>query len=171
MPRIARATALRVLLLCAAVIPTAPASAQSWNFGATLYGDESDGPQAELLVERSFRAFGHLGRWMFAPALAARLGDHSQWVGGGIIGTRPFADGLWQIEAGVMPGYYNADDSRADLGSDLEFRSFIALDRRLSDRLAVGIAAEHMSNAGAGDRNPGENRVMLRLVLFDRPRS
>jgi hypothetical protein len=47
-----------------------------------------------------------------------------------------------------------------DLGGALEFRSGIELDYQFNNGQQVGIALNHISNAGIYDRNPGEETLM-----------
>jgi hypothetical protein len=62
-----------------------------------------------------------------------------------------------------MPGYYSAQESRFDLGSELEFYSFAAIGHSIGEKAAISLSAAHMSNANLGTINPGRNFVALRL--------
>ena len=61
-----------------------------------------------------------------------------------------------------MAGIYTYDGGH-DLGLPLEFRSRLGLSRRIAARWRAGLALEHKSNAGAGDRNPGIETLFLTL--------
>ena len=61
-----------------------------------------------------------------------------------------------------MAGIYTFDGGH-DLGLPLEFRSRLGLSRRIGGRWRAGLALEHKSNAGAGDRNPGIETLFLTL--------
>jgi len=56
-------------------------------------------------------------------------------------------------------GAYNKDNGK-DLGGTLEFRSGIELDYQFQNAQQVGVALNHISNAGIYNRNPGEETVM-----------
>ncbi len=52
-----------------------------------------------------------------------------------------------------------------DLGYLLEFRSAAALEYRFDDRSRLGVELYHMSNAHLGDKNPGEESIVLTYAL------
>lgn len=52
-----------------------------------------------------------------------------------------------------------------DLGSWWEFRSGLELDYRFADQRRLGVAFYHMSNAGLGKKDPGEEMATLVLTV------
>ena len=61
-------------------------------------------------------------------------------------------------------GYFEKGDGK-DLGNDVEFRSGGEISYRFQDRSRVGIAIHHLSNAGLGDSNPGEESFMVNYSI------
>jgi hypothetical protein len=111
-------------------------------------------------------ARGRVGPFAIAPGLVA-VADvaGSVWLGAGpVLPAPPGRRGL--VEVSVMPGWYQAADSRADNGSATEFRSLAAIGLRLQRGGAVWLAVDYRSNGDLGSRNPGVNAVSLR---FSRP--
>lgn len=57
-------------------------------------------------------------------------------------------------------GAYGKGSSK-DLGSSVEFRSQLELSVRLDNRIRLGVAVSHMSNAGLNDVNPGTESIVF----------
>jgi len=57
-------------------------------------------------------------------------------------------------------GYYAYGDGK-DLGNEIEFRSGIEAAYRFKNHSRVGFAIQHMSNAGLGEKNPGEESMIF----------
>jgi len=55
--------------------------------------------------------------------------------------------------------------SGKDLGGTLEFRSGIELDYQLPNNHQIGIALNHISNAGIYDKNPGEETILVNYSI------
>jgi lipid A 3-O-deacylase len=70
----------------------------------------------------------------------------------------------WSGSAFVGAGLFH-DGGGLHLGSDVEFRSGIAMSRVLGERLRIGIAGYHLSNGGISDHNPG-TEVAAMLFTF-----
>ena len=52
-----------------------------------------------------------------------------------------------------------------DLGGHVQFRTLIGVGYRLSTNRRISLAADHLSNAGLKDRNPGRNALLLRYAI------
>jgi hypothetical protein len=83
--------------------------------------------------------------------------DGDWWVGAGPVATLALSP-AWRLEASVMPGYYDRGSGR-DLGDDFEIRSLLGVSYAVAAATRVGVAVTHLSNAGNGDYNPGEDSV------------
>jgi lipid A 3-O-deacylase len=70
----------------------------------------------------------------------------------------------WSVSAFVGAGLFH-DGGGLHLGSDVEFRSGIAVSRMLGEHLRIGIAGYHLSNGGISDHNPG-TEVAAMLFAF-----
>ncbi len=66
----------------------------------------------------------------------------------------------WVLTPNVAGGYFERGGGTR-LGSWWEFRSGAELDYRLPDATRIGVAVQHMSNAGLTKLNPGEESVTL----------
>ena len=68
----------------------------------------------------------------------------------------------------VMPnaavGGWRRGDSK-DLGSILEFRTGVEVAYRFEDKSRLGIAFQHISNAGIDDQNPGTESLVLTYAI------
>lgn len=62
------------------------------------------------------------------------------------------------------PGYYHRGNGK-DLGRRLEFRSGIEVAWRVRYGVRVGVELYHLSNAGLGIRNPGEETLAVSLSV------
>lgn len=58
-----------------------------------------------------------------------------------------------------------SDGGGKDLGGVLEFRSGIEVDYQLPNTQQVGVALNHISNAGIYSHNPGEETVMINYSI------
>jgi len=67
----------------------------------------------------------------------------------------------WFIDSITTVGFYEKGDGK-DIGGELEFRTGIAVGRRLRDGSRVSFGFFHMSNSSYYRRNPGMNSLLLR---------
>lgn len=69
----------------------------------------------------------------------------------------------------IMPvaavGYYDKGNGK-DLGSHLEFKTGVELAYRFDNAMRLGLAFDHISNAGITKRNPGTENL---LVMYSLP--
>ena len=71
------------------------------------------------------------------------------------------------VTPSFAPGFYE-EGSGLDLGHEVEFRSQIEFAYRFDDRSRLGVAVNHMANAGLGDSNPGtESAMVYYSIPFD----
>jgi lipid A 3-O-deacylase len=66
----------------------------------------------------------------------------------------------WVLNPNFAVGNYGPG-SGTKLGSSIEFRSGLEIDYRMWDQSRLGLAIQHMSNAGISQHNPGEESVTL----------
>lgn len=69
-----------------------------------------------------------------------------------------------QLSPGFAPGIALARTD-SDLGNAIEFRSSLELSAAAGDRLRVGLAFSHISNARLGERNPGVEVLVLGIAF------
>ena len=163
-------------LLIAGILTALPISssarAEEWESGrletaiyAGIFDTAATSPPAEAGIE--IRRTLPIDGFSLLGGLTGN-GDGGAWVYGGArfdweLGSR------WAVAPGFAVSLYEQGDGK-DLGHTLEFRSSIEVARRFSDRLRVGFAFYHLSNASISETNPGANSAVLSLA-FRRPRA
>lgn len=134
------------------------------GLGYTDFNDNAADNGGVLEVEYHFAPRWQLGGGDVYFAVAAMTDDPGDYfIGAGLGAEFPLGDAGWFLQGSVIPGYYDASGAGNDLGSDLEFRSSLALGYRMQSGWALSAAATHISNAGIGDANPGLTMATLRL--------
>lgn len=83
---------------------------------------------------------------------------------GGVNWEVPLVDNQLYLIPNFMAGAYAQGDGK-DLGHAIEFRSGIELSYQMSNAHRVGVALNHMSNAGLGDKNPGEETLLINYSI------
>jgi hypothetical protein len=102
--------------------------------------------------------------------------DYKLWIFQPIVGGMVQTDGAVNVYAGISldiffgnrlvfrpsfaPGVYRKGNG-LDLGHTIEFRSGAELAYRFDDRSRLGLEFYHLSNAHLGDKNPGEESIVL----------
>jgi lipid A 3-O-deacylase len=141
---------------------TGSASAETEHTSALSFGTgwfdvvQKREPAVEALVELRT---GRAARPLRAIVVATLIRDSSSFLAAGI-GYEVRFGRRWVLTPTFAPGYYRKGDGK-DLGSPLEFRSQIELGYEYGARHRLSIAFSHMSNAGLGRRNPGEESLTL----------
>jgi hypothetical protein len=101
---------------------------------------------------------GTFTRGLRAVAATLATTDGSLFAGAGLAyGVRI---GRLDLTPSFVPGVYRRGDGR-DLGYPLEFRSQLELGWRLRGGQRVAVAVSHLSNAGLGSSNPGQESLTL----------
>lgn len=150
----------RTLLFVAALAAASPVGAQQIQVGAGVPGILDDARGAMGMLTLRFDAGGSSVRPM-AGVLGASQGQ--AFVFGGVF--RDVELGRWVVTPMLSAGAYEKGRGR-DLGSRLQFRSALEVAWRFRGGERVGVQVAHLSNAGLGWRNPGQERL---LVTFTRP--
>ncbi|HSG50032.1 MAG TPA: acyloxyacyl hydrolase [Longimicrobiales bacterium] len=130
------------------------------QIGAGVPGILDDARGAMGMLSVRFGS-GLLGVRPLAGLLGASQGQ--LFVFGGVF--RDVALGRWVVTPMLSGGAYEKGHGR-DLGSRLQFRSAMEVSWRFQGGQRVGVQVAHISNAGLGWRNPGQERL---LVTFTRP--
>lgn len=154
---------LVIALACLLAMPTkVQAQEVILGLGRSAYNAVQARDSAVLSFDLRSRRLGDLGgaavTGQFVVEGHAR-GD--RYVGIGLAARWPLSGG-WFVDASIAPGWYRAGVAANDLGSDLEFRSQVALGRTMETGRAWSVSLVHKSNAGTGRSNPGMNTVLLR---------
>lgn len=110
---------------------------------------------AEMRLEYRSRP---LGPGLRAVAATLATTDGSLFVGTGF--AFELRLGRWDVTPTFVPGVYRQGDGR-DLGYPLEFRSQLEVGHRFPGGTRLALAFSHLSNAGLGSRNPGQESVTI----------
>jgi hypothetical protein len=117
---------------------------------------EGSGPAALLWSEYRF---GDV-LWAISPFVGVSGTGKGAFYGYVGFGVDINLGGNWVLTPSLAGGYFNRGGG-VDLGSWWEFRSGAELGWRLPDQRRLGVVFYHMSNAGLGKKNPGEESVTL----------
>lgn len=90
--------------------------------------------------------------------LAAHKGNLYVW--GGVL-VDIYLGNRFVLTPSTAVGLYACGKGGKPLGYPIEFRSGLDIGYRFDDRLRVGIGFYHLSNAGIGRQNPGEESLVL----------
>ena len=77
----------------------------------------------------------------------------------GLAAPFDFAHGAWQFTPAAGFGSYQRGKG-IDLGARFEFHLALGLSYRILPNARVGVAVDHISNAGTGRINPGINSIL-----------
>lgn len=98
--------------------------------------------------------------WRVHPAFGVSVaGNGSGWAGIGAAISFGQDDGLF-LRVTSMVGAYRRGSGR-NLGGTVQFRNALDIGYRLHSGIEVGLGADHRSNGGLQDPNPGLNSVYL----------
>jgi lipid A 3-O-deacylase len=88
-------------------------------------------------------------------------GAHSVYVYGGLRVDLIFLD-HYVVEPNAAVGYYNKGSGK-NLGSPVEFKTGVEFAYRFDNAARLGLAFDHISNAGLSQRNPGTEQLLVML--------
>ena len=120
--------------------------------------DKKDGAGTAALLWGEYR-FGDV-LWVLSPFVGVSGTSKGAFYGYFGFGVDINFGSSWVLTPNVAGGYFNRGGG-IDLGSWWEFRTGAELDYRLPDQRRLGVAFYHMSNAGLGKKNPGEESATL----------
>ena len=98
--------------------------------------------------------------WLFKPMLGVLVTTDKAVYGYGGLRIDLYIDNRWVVTPNAALGAYYRGDG-INLGSTLEFKTGAELDYRFDDHSRLGVALDHISNAGITRQNPGSNTVLL----------
>lgn len=131
-------------------------SGLSVSAGVIDFGKDQE--TAEVGVEHRFRTDWCLG---FGPNIGAFVTADGSFYAYAGADQRINIGRFWFIDSITSIGFYEAGDGK-DIGGALEFRSGIAVGRRLRNGSRVSFGFFHLSNSSYYRRNPGVNSLLLR---------
>jgi lipid A 3-O-deacylase len=151
-----------LLLLTACLLAGGRAQASELGRGSTFVAgtgwfdcNRRHDQAAEMRLEYRSRP---LARGLRAVAVTLATTDGSLFVGTGV--AFELGLGRWDVTPTFVPGVYRQGDGR-DLGYPLEFRSQLEIGHRFRGGPRIALAFSHLSNAGLGSRNPGQESLTI----------
>lgn len=128
------------------------------RLGAGVYNMFYKDTSAAIRVEYVFAEDRKL-LW-FTPFVGVTATVDGAVYGYAGLGINVFFGKRYVLTPDFAAGYYRQGGGK-DLGSSFEIRSGFDFAYRFDDRSRFGVAFHHVSNAGSGDINPGEETLML----------
>ena len=105
--------------------------------------------------------------WIFKPFLGLEGTTDRSFYGYGGFLVDIYVGNHWVVMPNAAFGYYSKGAGK-DLGAHPEFRTGAEFAYRFDDRSRLGFTFHHISNAGIGKKNPGEEEMALVFSLpFD----
>jgi hypothetical protein len=158
--RLHRALLVGVALLLSALAAAGPARADDPSFLTVGVGafDAFDADHRAAQFEVQYRS--DLKLWVFQPMVGANVSTDGTAYAYAGISLDIFLGKRFVLRPSFAPGVYYEGDGK-DLGHTIEFRSAAELAWRFDDRSRLGLEISHRSNADIGDKNPGEESLML----------
>lgn len=99
--------------------------------------------------------------WWFRPMVGAQVtGDSALYGYAGLALELWFADKQIVLTPSAAVGAFRRGHG-TDLGHTIQFRTGATLQYRCANDIRIGLSFHHLSNAGLGKRNPGEETLML----------
>jgi lipid A 3-O-deacylase len=149
---------LAALAVCATALST-PAQASPYFTGHVGWFDFIDEEEESIEFGAEYR-FNPID-YGFRPTLGLSVNTDGGVYGyGGFNWDVPLIDNQLYLIPNFMVGAYGQGDSK-DLGDGIEFRSGIEMSYQLPNSHRIGVAINHISNAGLGDKNPGAETLLM----------
>jgi lipid A 3-O-deacylase len=105
--------------------------------------------------------------WIFKPFLGLMGTSDRAFYGYGGFLVDIYIGNRWVVMPNAAFGYYDNGNGK-DLGAHPEFRTGAEFAYRFDDRSRLGFTFHHISNAGIGKKNPGEEEMAIVFSLpFD----
>lgn len=86
-------------------------------------------------------------------------GKGANFAYAGLAAPFQFAGGAWEFTPAAGMGSYQRGKG-IDLGANFEFHLALGLSYRILPGARIGVAVDHISNAGTGRINPGINSIL-----------
>jgi lipid A 3-O-deacylase len=152
---------IAAVLMAALLSLTAPARAAETPSMLELGAGIFDIGEGDAAAVAGLEWRGQPLLWWLRPMLGAQVTSDA-----GLYGYAGLAFELWWFDRQLVltpsaaVGAYRRGNG-SDLGHTIEFRTGATLQYRFANDVRIGLAFHHLSNAGLGRRNPGEETLML----------
>ena len=128
------------------------------SLGAFDMSDDETSAEARIEYRSDWR------RWLVAPMVGLMVNSDGGVYGYGGLYLDVFLGRRLVITPNFAIGGY-AEGAGKDLGSILEFRSGVEIAYRFDNRARLGVAFQHISNAGIVDTNPGAESLVITYAI------
>lgn len=155
-----RVVSLRAAVAAILVVASGAAHAEQ---SVAFYAGEFD------VFDENYPALGmewrgdnlHLG---LRPIVGLQVDDQKDVYGyGGLAWDVPLSERVYMTPSFAVGGYHHGDG--LDLGGGIEFRSGIEGSYKLENNSRIGLALNHVSNAGLYGKNPGAETLAVTWVV------
>jgi lipid A 3-O-deacylase len=155
---------MKKMLLTLCLLPLAtPVFAQDYLTGSLGWFDLVDGENEATHLGAEYRF--HPLDYGVRPTIGASITtDGSVYGYGGFNWDIEVVPNQFFLIPNFMAGLYAEGDGK-DLGHTIEFRSGVEFAYQMPNAHRVGLAFNHISNAGIGNKNPGAETLMLTYSL------
>ena len=102
--------------------------------------------------------------WHIGPMIGLMANTDGGVYGYGGLFLDIFLGKRWVVMPNAAVGGYRRGDSK-NLGSILEFRTGVEIAYRFEDKSRLGLAFQHISNAGIDDENQGTESLVLTYAI------
>jgi len=139
-----------------------PADPPSIGTGAGVFSINPDPKKADAGRRAQLQGEYRFGDvlWIVAPFVGLMGTSAGAFYGYAGFGFDVNFGANWVVTPTFAGGYWYRGDG-LNLGSWWEFRSGAEFDYRFANRSRLGLAFYHISNAGLGKQNPGEQALLL----------
>jgi len=104
--------------------------------------------------------------WYIRPLLGVEGTTNGSFYGYGGLALDIYLGDNWVLTPNEAVGYWTRGTNNSqNLGNDVEFRSGAEIDYRFGDWSRLGVSFHHISNAGLGKHNPGEEEALLNYSI------
>ena len=131
------------------------------SVGAFDINDDDTSAEFRLEYRSDYRL------WHIGPMIGLMANTDGGVYGYGGVFIDIFFGKNWVVMPNAAVGGYREGSSK-DLGNVVEFRTGVEIAYRFADKSRLGLAFQHISNAGLDDKNPGtESLVLTYAIPFD----
>ena len=131
-------------------------------FAASVGGFDVNDDETSAEFRLEYRSDYRL--WHFGPMIGLMANSDGGVYGYGGLFIDVFFGDNWVVMPNAALGGYRQGSSK-DLGQVLEFRTGLEIAYRFADESRLGLAFQHISNAGLDDKNPGTESLVLTYAI------
>ena len=131
-------------------------------FAASVGGFDINDDDTSVEFRLEYRSDYRL--WHIGPMIGLMANTDGGVYGYGGVFIDIFFGKNWVVMPNIAVGGYHEGSSK-DLGHVVEFRTGVEIAYRFADKSRLGLAFQHISNAGLDDKNPGTESLVLTYAI------